>query len=261
MGMEEAIIYARVSPKPEHKKDRCESIDTQIEGCQAYCQSYQMNPSVILRDPGVSASKNQLLDRPEGRKIMTLGYRHIVVLKLDRMFRSTADGLLTIKEFHRRGITLHLANESGVSLTSNTDEGYYVLTMLLARAEYEAAKTGSTTAHALNRIQKQGRIVSRSCRYGYREIESKGADNRRRFERCEEEQFYADYIEEMRGEKIGATWTEASDRMNREGLLLRGARWNRHKTTRFYKSVRRFKLEGDELVETIKHVNETEPIA
>lgn len=58
----------------------------------------------------------------------------LIVTKLDRFARSTADGSVLIKELMNRGVAIHILN---MGLIDNTPTGKLITNILLAFSEYE----------------------------------------------------------------------------------------------------------------------------
>jgi site-specific DNA recombinase len=88
------------------------SPEAQLEKVRAYCTLRGLEVAEVICE-SVSAKKNAFYKRPEGRRIQALieaGVRHIVALKLDRIFRDTEDALTTAKAWRDAGISLHLAD-------------------------------------------------------------------------------------------------------------------------------------------------------
>jgi DNA invertase Pin-like site-specific DNA recombinase len=58
----------------------------------------------------------------------------LVVTKLDRFARTTADGINTVKELFERGVKVHVLN---IGLIEDTPTGRLILSVMLAFAEFE----------------------------------------------------------------------------------------------------------------------------
>lgn len=94
-----------------------------------------------LRDAGASiiykdAFSGTKAERPELDKLKSIlapGDK-VIVTKLDRLARSTEDGLELIKLWMENGISIHVLN---MGLIDNTPTGRLILTVLLAFAEFE----------------------------------------------------------------------------------------------------------------------------
>lgn len=75
-------------------------------------------------------------DRPEFSKLLKILKEGdtLVVTKLDRFARTTADGINTIKDLFDRGIKVHVLN---MGLVEDTSTGRLILSVMLAFAEFE----------------------------------------------------------------------------------------------------------------------------
>jgi DNA invertase Pin-like site-specific DNA recombinase len=75
-------------------------------------------------------------DRPEFSKLLQQLQEGdtLVVTKLDRFARTTADGINTIKNLFERGIKVHVLN---MGLVEDTPTGRLILNVMLAFAEFE----------------------------------------------------------------------------------------------------------------------------
>lgn len=93
-------------------------------------------------------------------------HRHVVAAGLDRLFRNTIDGLLTLPQWQRAGIQLALCD--GVTLDLASADGYFVGTLLLAVAQREPHKTSERTSASHKTRQRQSVRTGRFPRYGFR---------------------------------------------------------------------------------------------
>jgi len=164
-----AIIYTRYSPRPAKDGDAeraaanedAETIRLQVEVCQRYAMMKQLVVSEILKDPETSARKTALFDREQGWRLKNLPRgTHVICSKLDRVFRSTADGLLTMQYFKTRDITLHFADQSGCTLDLSTGEGEFLFSILLSAAALEPRRTADRTSKAMKHRQSNGQRMT-----------------------------------------------------------------------------------------------------
>ncbi len=75
--------------------------------------------------------------------------RHVISLKLDRLFRSAVDALSTTAEWDKSGIALHLVDMGGQSLNTGSAMGRMMLTMMAGFAQFERDLTAERTTAAL----------------------------------------------------------------------------------------------------------------
>jgi DNA invertase Pin-like site-specific DNA recombinase len=164
-----AIIYTRYSPRPEKDGDAerlaanedAETIRLQVDVCQRYAMMKQLCVSEVLKDPETSARKTPLFEREQGWRLKHLPRgTHVICSKLDRVFRSTADGLLTMNHFKSRDITLHFADQSGCTLDLSTGEGEFMFTILLSAAALEPRRTADRTSKAMRHRQENGQRMT-----------------------------------------------------------------------------------------------------
>lgn len=167
--MNTAIVYTRYSPRPEKDGDAerlaanedAESIRLQVDVCERYAKMKDLFTTEIIKDPETSARQTPLFEREGGSRLRFLPRgAHVICSKLDRMFRSTADGLLTMNHFKRQGIILHFADQSGCTLDLSTGEGEFMFTVLLAAASLEPRRTADRTSKAMKHRQSNGQRMT-----------------------------------------------------------------------------------------------------
>lgn len=164
-----AIIYTRYSPRPEKDGDAeriaanedAESIQLQIDVSLRYAMMKGLVVTETIKDPETSARKTPLFEREGGSRLRFLPRgTHVICSKLDRVFRSTADGLLTMNHFKERGIIMHFADQSGCTLDLSTGEGEFMFTVLLAAASLEPRRTADRTSKAMKHRQSSGQRMT-----------------------------------------------------------------------------------------------------
>jgi DNA invertase Pin-like site-specific DNA recombinase len=104
-----AVAYIRVSTK-EQAMDGV-SLAAQEQHIRAYCHVRHLEIISIVSEHSVSGSV-PLSQRRGGLKLLeylqTNKVFHVVVIRLDRLFRDAADALMQTKQWNRNGIALHL---------------------------------------------------------------------------------------------------------------------------------------------------------
>lgn len=167
--MSNALIYTRYSPRPTKEGDAermaanedAESIRLQMDVCHRYAVMKGLLIIETIKDPETSARQTPVFEREGGSRLRFLpGGTHVICAKLDRMFRSTADGLLTMNHFKRNGIVLHFADQSGCTLDLSTGEGEFMFTVLLAAASLEPRRTADRTSKAMKHRQSNGQRMT-----------------------------------------------------------------------------------------------------
>ncbi|MEK4801026.1 recombinase family protein [Oceanobacillus sp. FSL K6-0118] len=111
--------YARVSTVNQDLESQIQQLEK--EGCD-----------VIYKEKFTGTKK----DRPEFTKLLDVLKEGdtLVVTKLDRFARTTADGINTVKELFERGVKVHVLN---MGLVEDTPTGRLILSVMLAFAEFE----------------------------------------------------------------------------------------------------------------------------
>lgn len=167
--MSNAIIYTRYSPRPSKDGDAeriaadedAETIQLQIDTCYRYAAMKALVVQTVIKDPETSARQTPLFEREGGSKLRFLPRgTHVICSKLDRVFRSTADGLLTMNHFKKYGIALHFADQSGCTLDLSTGEGEFMFTILLAAASLEPRRTADRTSKGMKHRQANGQRMT-----------------------------------------------------------------------------------------------------
>lgn len=145
-----AVIYLRVSTADQ--AEHGVSLDAQQERLSAYAIANGLEVAGILRESAISGTI-PLADRPEGEKLTEMvssgQVRHVIALKLDRLFRSAVDALSTTALWDKQGIALHLVDMGGQSLNTGSAMGRMMLTLLAGFAQFERDLTAERTTSAL----------------------------------------------------------------------------------------------------------------
>jgi len=148
--MTKAVGYVRVSTEEQTREGV--SLDAQEERVRAYCTLAGLELVDCYREEGVSGSV-PLSERPAGRELVVHlvrgNSRHVVALKLDRLFRDASDALTQTRAWDKAGVALHLVDMGGSTLNTASAMGRLFLTMTAAFAELERNLTRERTAAAL----------------------------------------------------------------------------------------------------------------
>lgn len=156
-----AIGYVRVSTDEQAAEGV--SLDAQEARIRAYCIGAGLDLVQLVREEGVSGGK-PLYDRPAGAELLGLlgapRARHLVALKLDRLFRDAADALNRASEWDRRDVALHLVDMGGTAINTRSPMGRLMLTMMAAFAELERNMIGERTATALRHMRSSRQAYS-----------------------------------------------------------------------------------------------------
>lgn len=108
-------------------------------------------------------------ERPAGREVYALlrPGDHVVVSRLDRPFRSVADGVTVIQTITARTVGFHSLD---LMVDTNTPLGKFFVTILLAVAELERAFTSERVMEVNAARRKAGLPVGQSCPLGWKII-------------------------------------------------------------------------------------------
>lgn len=158
-----AVGYIRVSTEDQAREGV--SLEAQRAKIEQYAALRDMDLLEIVEDPGISAKD---LRRPGVKRILELARRRkveaIVVLKLDRMFRSTEDALQTTRRFDKWGISFHSILET---LDSKSAMGRFFFTLTAALAEMERSLVAERTRAALAHKRTKGEKTGGDVPFGY----------------------------------------------------------------------------------------------
>ncbi len=166
-----AIIYVRVSTEGQAESGL--GLADQEARCRAYCDMRGLEVAEVVVDPGVSAGK-PLADRKGGAAVLRQTRRrrsplkHVVALKLDRLFRNAADALEVTARWDKRKVALHLVDFGGGAIDLSTAMGRMFLTMAAGFAELERGLTSERTKAALAVKRSRGEFTGGGAPFGYR---------------------------------------------------------------------------------------------
>ena len=150
---ERAVVYVRISSKKK-KGEEGVSIAAQIERAKAYAtiKEFAVSDEDVFVDDGVSASI-PLWVRPAGKELNSHihdeGIRHIIAVKMDRLFRDVQDLLTTVDELRKEEIDLHLLEYNGATLDTSSAMGRFFLTVIGGIAELERRQVSERTKFAI----------------------------------------------------------------------------------------------------------------
>lgn len=168
--MLDLIPYIRHSDKPKDAADRCDSPDVQLDACRRYAAMIGGTLQEAESDPLTSGRLVPLDGRPGGKRLLARlsgpGKPGIVVQRLDRLFRDATDGGIWLKKWRKEGVSLHLANQGGCSVNTDTATGRMMLGLLLVFGEFEPDLTSERISEAFKWKQENGQKVSSKPPYG-----------------------------------------------------------------------------------------------
>lgn len=156
-----AVIYLRVST--EEQATMGVSLEAQLERAKSYCHAQNLNVVEVIKDEGVSGF-TALNERQGGKRLLKLvkdgTVKHVVVLKLDRLFRNASNAHEVITEWDKLGVSLHLIDMGGQSLNTKTAIGKMFFTILSGFAEFERNLIAERTKLALEHKKSKREIYS-----------------------------------------------------------------------------------------------------
>ena len=164
-----AIGYIRVSTE-EQTSSGLGLADQRLR-IEAYCRLRGLELTRIISDAAVSGGR-PLASREGGAELVSAlrrrDGRNVVMLKLDRGFRNAADCLLTVEDWERRGVTLHIIDLGGNAIDTASAAGKFMLTILAGAAEMERNLTRERTRAAMHVKRQRGERISRYAPFGAR---------------------------------------------------------------------------------------------
>jgi len=158
--------YGRVSHKLQY--DKGNSIPDQESRIKAYIEMRRLQPehpfssaeyAGILAEPNAqSAFSKEFGNRPAGSEIMKLmkPSDHLVIDRLDRLSRNTADFLALNRHFAERGQRLHIVSLAGSSIDTGTASGWFMLSNFALHAEFESLLKSERVRESRSRARAKG---------------------------------------------------------------------------------------------------------
>lgn len=161
--MSYAFGYARISHATGYEKG--ESIDGQRLHIENYYKMQLATKKVkwggIYDDEGnKSASKVRFPLRPAG-KILIQKLQpgdHLIVDKVDRLWRCNKDFVSLMEYFKAQGVTVHIVNMMGCSLEMGTPMGNFMLSIMVLIAELESGMISSRTKAGFEIRREKGMV-------------------------------------------------------------------------------------------------------
>jgi len=160
-------IYARVSTEEQRER---QSIDTQLEQGQRFCDYQKLQVYRIFADNGVSGTV-PLDRRPEGSQILAEARRgrfdQLLVYKLDRLGRDVLLILNAVAELEKLGVRVRSMTEE---FDASSATGKLMLTLLSGFASHEREVIRERSVAGTNRVAESGAWMGGIVPYGYRKV-------------------------------------------------------------------------------------------
>ena len=154
MKQKSVAIYSRCSTDKQEY-----SISNQINILREYCDARQFNIEYELSDEGFTGRNDQ---RPALKELLTLVRSRqvdaVIVVKLDRLFRSLKHLVLTLDEFSSLGVKF-ISIQDQIDMT--TAVGKLTTNIIASMAEFESDLIRSRTISGLEQARKRGVILGR----------------------------------------------------------------------------------------------------
>jgi len=164
-----AIGYIRVSTEEQAREGV--SLEAQERSIRAYAEMRGIDLIEVIADPGVSAKKALSVRHGGQRLLSTLRCGEaegVIAWKLDRLFRNCAECLVTVEDWDREGISLHLIDLGGQAVDTRSAMGKFFLTVIAAMAELERNQIRERTSNAMQHKKANGEYTGGRVPYGHR---------------------------------------------------------------------------------------------
>ena len=215
------VAYIRVSSQEQASEGL--SLAAQRKRLEAWAVAEEVELVEVVADEGLSAGK-PIRKRAGGRRAIELlesgEADGLVFVKLDRVFRSTADCVLTVdREFRKHGWELVSLNEK---LDTTTAMGRFLIRTFASLAELEREQGGERTSEVLQSLKAEGVQLGRAA-LGWRHTDDLDEDGRRVIEKIPDEVRLVRRIKNLRTRghslhKIAAKLNESGAPTKRGGL-------------------------------------------
>lgn len=219
-----AYLYGRYSPRPVKAGIIIESIDTQFSHCRKFCELKGLFVAGCYSDEGLSGARAD--NRVELQKVLNVVCAQsatLVVYSLSRLARSTADAIQIAQRIEKAGANLVSVKET---IDSSTPVGRFVFTLLAAVGQLERENTAERTSDALQRMQSEGKLVSRQPPFGF-EI---SPDDPKRIRPSDRESRIAKLIHSLRAK--GWTHAKIIASLERRKIVFRNSPWSSYSIAR-----------------------------
>jgi putative DNA-invertase from lambdoid prophage Rac len=228
--------YVRVSTQEQASSDRS-SLQEQVRVIKgiAMTRGVQGFDLTIYSDPGVSGTI-PLHDRPAGKELLAIAKRGDIVCasKLDRMFRSASDALVTAEKMKVEGIDLILFDLGHDPVTSNGMAKFF-FTMVGAFAELERTKIADRMQEGKRGKRARGGHTGGYAPFGFRKV---GAGRDARLEPDTEEQDILRLTQDLHQHRNYRKLHKLADALNDMGVRSRaGGQLQRVQVARMLRNV------------------------
>lgn len=209
MSTNHVIGYVRVSTTEQGN-----SVELQIQKIEAYCTMRDLVLAGVFVDEGVSGS-TKMESRPAGKQALEAmaDVDGVVIMKLDRAWRSASDALNTVEAWEKAGKALHIVDMGGQTLDTSTAGGKVFFTMLAGFAEFERKQIVERTTAVKRQLAAQGRYMGGQAPYGKR------TDETGQLVDDPHEQAVLALVSELR--RAGLSWRKVAAELESRGITTR----------------------------------------
>jgi len=155
--------YIRVSHRDQVNEGL--SLTVQRNQIEAYCKLKGIELIEIIEDAGISARN---LKRPGMQHLLSMvkdgEVQSVIILKLDRMFRSVRDAISTMELFENKNIDFHCIQDS---IDTSTALGKFFFQVMAAIAELERNTTGERIKTVFADKKAQGKKIAGHTPLGF----------------------------------------------------------------------------------------------
>jgi site-specific DNA recombinase len=158
-------VYLRVSTEEQRER---QSIATQRDFAERYCQLHSLNAYDFYADDGISGTV-PFENRPEGARIMQDAragrFNQLLVYRLDRFGRDARLILNAVAELEKSGVRIRSMTEE---FDTATPAGRLMLTFLSGFAAHEREVIRERSLAGTNRVAETGVWLGGIVPFGYR---------------------------------------------------------------------------------------------
>ena len=211
----QAVLYARISPRPEEN----ESVAMQLDLLRADCT--KRGEHILGEFQDVLKSGGEMKNRPgflEAIEVATSKQAVLAVYSLSRFARNLGQAASTYERLERSGAKLRAL--TGFQVDTSTPQGWMIFHQMLLIDDYFRRDNAAKTRGAMLHHQAKGRRMSAIPPYGYQRDPD---DDARLIEDPAEFPAIAEAVK-LRAE--GNSLSEIARRLGRTGYPPRGECWN-----------------------------------
>lgn len=160
-----AYGYARVSHEKSLKKG--DSLPSQEQRIKNYFDNYlaiSEDTEVIwggckTESKNISAYRVMFESRPAGRELMSVlrPGDHLIVDKVDRIWRSLEDFIMLVKILREKQIHIHIVEFLGMPIRNDTKMGEFVLRLFVMISELDSQIKSERIKDAIGVVRRKGR--------------------------------------------------------------------------------------------------------